>query len=210
MKTRFKISITINIILIILLCVLIWQLRKPVYLEWLLYSEKTDIVMFGDSHTSRGDWNNIKGQTVLKMGYSGFTSSQLNIMLPKVFKYNPESVFIQCGGNDIGQKCFSVQHTMNNLKLMADTLKSHSVKPVFQKLLYSQTNPARNLMIDSINNRLEKYCHEENIDLIDIGKFMYDSTGLKPSLAADHVHLNKIGYQLWYQSINDYLKLNNH
>jgi lysophospholipase L1-like esterase len=206
-KTTFRISILLNIILIILIFSGIYRLREHLYQKWIQHTGKATMVMFGDSHTVHGKWNFlIKNQTVLRMGYSGFNSEQLTGLIPLTFYYQPEKVFIQCGGNDIGGRLFSLQNTLANFKFMADTLRSRNIQPVFQKALYMHNNPPYNMIIDSINRHLEIYCKEQNIDLIDIGKEMYDSSGLKASLTIDNVHLNKEGYKLWAKAINDYLE----
>ncbi len=206
-KTTFRISIILNIILLTGIFMGAYRIREHLYQKWINYKGEASMVMFGDSHVARGNWNfTIKDQTVLKLGHSGFTSSQLLGLLPQAFKYKPERVFILCGGNDIGDRHFSTKNTLNNFRLMADTLKTHGIEPVFQKLLYGHNHTRRNNIIDSINIGLENFCKERNIDIIDIGKEMHDSTGLKLSLTVDNIHLNKQRYKLWSKAISEYLE----
>jgi lysophospholipase L1-like esterase len=208
-KTTFRISILLNLILIVFILSGIYRLREHLYQKWILHKGKATLVMFGDSHTVHGKWNFlIKNQTVLRLGYSGFGSEELSRLIPLSFYYQPKMVFIQCGGNDIGDRHFSLPNTLNNFKFMADTLRSKNIQPVFQKALYMHGNPRYNMIIDSLNRHLEIYCKKQNIDLINIGENMYDSTGLKASLTIDNVHLNKEGYKLWAAAINDYLEGN--
>ena len=163
--------------------------------------------MFGDSHTANGKWNSIINQSpVLRLGWGGYTSEMLVDKIYLAIEYRPKFVFILCGGNDVYTTSFTIENTLNNLKLIADTLKNNNITPVFQKLMYQHNNPEFNTNIDSINNALTNYCLKENIDIIDIGKHMYDSSGLKASLTLDNLHLNEKGYVIWGEAINDYLK----
>lgn len=131
-------------------------------------------------------------------------------MIDQSFEYKPEYVFILCGGNDIGGRCFNIDNVIKNYKVMADTLKKHNIKPVFQKLLYQYDNPKFNSIIDSINSGLNKYCQNENIDFIDITPGMMDSMGLKQKLTIDgKVHLNEDGYEIWSKWVNKYLESHN-
>ncbi|MFT7071918.1 MAG: alpha-glucosidase [Patiriisocius sp.] len=180
--------------------------RHQFYQKYINWNNSAEIVMFGDSHTANGKWNSTINQNpVLKLGWGGYTSEMLVDKISLSVPFKPKYVFILCGGNDIYQDSFTVENTLNNLKLMADTLKNSSITPVFQKLMYQHKNPKFNTTIDSINNALTNYCLKEQIDLLDIGKDMYDSTGLKASLTIDNLHLNKKGYAIWSKAINNYL-----
>ncbi len=206
-KTSFRLSIALNVILLIGIFLGAYRIREHLYQKWIMFTGNATMVMFGDSHTARGNWNfGIKNQTVLRLGYNGFTTDHLLGLLPQAYPYEPEKAFILCGANDVGDRHFTIQNTLNNFRLMADSLKCHNIEPVFQKLIYAHNNPWRNAIVDSLNLGLESFCLENNFDLIDIGKEMYDKTGLKKSLTVDNAHLNKQGYKLWYKEINDYLK----
>ncbi|MEP0266632.1 GDSL-type esterase/lipase family protein [Dokdonia sp.] len=168
---------------------------------------KPIVVMFGDSHTYHGDWKrNINQYNPIKLGWGGYTSDKLVEKTSKAVSFKPKYVFILCGGNDISYRSSTLENTLNNLKLIADTLKNNNITPVFQKLMYQHNNPEFNASVDSLNKALTDYCYKEQIDIIDIGKKMYDDTGLKASLTSDNLHLNKKGYIIWYKVINDYLE----
>jgi len=206
-KKVLWISIIINIIFLAQLILVSFKYRETLLQKWIKRKHSADIVMFGDSHTANGEWSFlIEGNSVLRMGYGGHSSSQLSSLIPLTIEYKPKYVFILCGGNDIGYKNFSVKEVMSNFKFMADTLKKNNLKPVFQKLLYQHNSLKYNRSIDSINFHLTNYCLKEKIDLIDIGAGMYDSTGLKANLTNDKCHLNKKGYKIWSAIINNFLK----
>jgi len=163
--------------------------------------------MFGDSYTEGGKWNSlIHKHSVLRFGWCGFTSEQLSRIIGRVVDYKPHFVFILCGNNDIGSRCFNIDNVITNYKIIADTLENHNITPVFQKLLYQHNRPDFNIIIDSINQRLLEFCNNEHIEFINITEGMMDSTGLKVSLTKDWVHLNNNGYKIWADKLNEYLK----
>ena len=131
--------------------------KEDIYQKIINYTNKADIVMFGDSHTAGGEWNLLIGYSVKRLGWGGYTSDQLRELIKKTIEYNPKYVFILCGGNDNGSRCFSIDNVIENYTIMADTLRNHNIKPVFQKLFYQVSNPEFNAIIDTINKRLFDY-----------------------------------------------------
>lgn len=204
-KTGFTVLFVISTLFVIAFS--FTKYREQLHQKFLKWNTSADIIMFGDSHTVIGKWNrSIHQYTVVKYAWGGYTSDMLVDKISLSIPFKPKYVFILCGGNDIYKDAFSVENTLHNFKLMADTLRNNNVTPVFQKLMYKHNDPEFNNTIDSINSGLTNYCLKEHIDIIDIGKDMYDSTGLKASLTTDSLHLNKQGYVLWSKVINDYLE----
>lgn len=199
-KTRLRVLFVISMLFAITFSFIKYQ-------GFVNRNKSVDIVMFGDSHTANWKWSTTINQySVLKLGWGGYTSEMLVEKISLCIPSKPKYVFILCGGNDISYRSTTLKNTLYNLQQMADTLKNNNITPVFQKLMYQYNNPEFNTSIDSLNNALTKYCLEEHIDIIDIGKDMYDSTGLKASLTVDNLHLNEKGYAIWSKAINNYLE----
>jgi lysophospholipase L1-like esterase len=90
---------------------------------------------------------------------------------------------------------------------MADTLKRHNIKPVFQKLFYQVKNQEYNYIVDTINNKLENYCQQENIEFLDITDGLNEGHHLKIDVCRDgNVHLNEKGYEVWANHLNNFLE----
>lgn len=201
------ISIVINIVFMLILLFTTYKYREEICQKYINWNGSAEIVMFGDSHTANGKWNfTLERKPVLRLGWSGYTSEMLAGSISRSIAFKPKFVFILCGGNDIGLKSFTVEQTMSNFKFMVKTLKSNAIKPVFEKLMYQHNNAKFNKVIDAINASLAAYCLKENIDLVDIGKKMNDSTGLRADLTEDNLHLNEKGYAIWSNAINTYLR----
>ena len=83
-KSLFRISLLLNIILLVVIFAGAFRIREHLYQKWIKSKGTATMVMFGDSHTSRGNWNfTIKNETVLRLGFNGFTSDQLTGLLIK-------------------------------------------------------------------------------------------------------------------------------
>jgi lysophospholipase L1-like esterase len=204
-----KTLIFIYFIFISLLLFIPYLYREEIIQKQIHWNKSAKIVMLGDSHIAKGKWNfTLHSKPVLKYGWSGFTTEMLLSKIPTLRYYNSTHVFILCGGNDIYAKSFSVENTVNNLKLIAENLKKKNLIPVFQKLIYQHNNSEFNIKIDAINEKLTKYCLKEKFTIIDIGKNMYDAAGLKASLTTDNLHLNNKAYSIWSAVVNNYLKHN--
>ncbi len=204
-KVKLRVLFVISTLFVITFSYM--KFREHLHQEYIKWSKSADIVMFGDSHTVSGKWNStIHQNTVLKLGWGGYTSEMLVDKIALSIPFKPKYVFILCGGNDISYDSFSVENTLHHLTQMADTLRDNNITPVFQKLMYKHNDPEFNVIIDSINSGLTNYCLKEQIDIINIGKDMYDTTGLKSSLTTDNLHLNKKGYAIWSKAVNEYLE----
>jgi lysophospholipase L1-like esterase len=205
--TLLWVSAGLNVVTIIIIILMVVHDKEEYYQKYIRKRVAADMVMFGDSHTDGAPWNSlIHHGLVLRKGFSGYTTVQLAGMISRTIKYHPKYVFIQGGGNDVRSRCFSMDFTISNFKFMADTLRLHNITPVFQRLFYRHNNPVFNRMADSINLMLGRLCEAENIDFIDIGAQMHDSTGLRADLCTDDIHLNEKGYKLWAKVVNDYLE----
>lgn len=205
LKTK-QLWLLISIAVIIGISFFSLKFTEQFHQKYMRWSNSYEIIMFGDSHIANGNWySSLDNNAVLKLGWGGYTTEMLLEEIDECLEYNPKYVFILCGGNDIYYDSFSVEKTLNNYKKMANVLRHKNITPVFQKLMYKHDDEEFNLTIDSINKALEKYCSKEEIDFIDIGKNMYDATGLKASLTHDQLHLNEKGYAIWSEAINNYL-----
>jgi lysophospholipase L1-like esterase len=163
--------------------------------------------MFGDSHTANGNWNDLLGRCdVLKLGYSGFTSGQLEFtMKHKIIKRNTSFCFIQCGGNDLNKKDYSPKQMMVNIGLMINYLKANDITPVLQSLFH-RPDDRYNLTIDSLNMEIEELAKIHSIDYIDVNQWLNWDNNIGDHVISDKIHLNPEGYEIWGRVIKEYLR----
>lgn len=212
MTPKFKnklliISLILNVLLITLASAYIIKNSKGFRQKYLKKFNKEKLIMFGDSHTNRGDWNELLDRNdVLKFGFGGFSSSQLEyIMKQVVIDRNASYCFIQGGGNDIAQPGFSPGRVKDNLESMIIYLKSNNIKPVLQSLFH-RPDPEYNLIIDSLNAELKQLALSNNIDFIDVNKHLDANNSIGDHVMPDNIHLNQKGYEIWGRVIKDYLE----
>ena len=205
-KKLYLASLTVNFIFIFGLCVLIFINRQKIY-ERLFPRRQVDVVLFGDSLTFEGDWNNLlTSKSILNKGTSGTTSSELTkSMRRKVLIHHPKICFIQAGTNDIGLG-IPIPRIIANFDTLLHTMQRHHIIPVIQLVVYNNNNPQKNLTIDTLNAGLKCLIENNAIDFIDLNDFLSENKLLKKECTYDGVHFNRTAYTLWSSKINLLLK----
>jgi lysophospholipase L1-like esterase len=178
---------------------------------------QADIVMFGNSITHGGNWNELLGRkNVVERGIpSDNTEGMLN-RINTIIKLNPKICFILAGVNDI-YSGFTADYVYSNYIKIIETLKSKKIMPVIQSCIYSgknwgsdwnltpEFNRTKNQEIEKLNTLLKDYAMKNNIDFIDLNLRLSDSGFLKPEMTYDNLHLNYKGYKLWVNEVEKIL-----
>lgn len=190
--------------------------KNPVYKseseKFMRYEGNSNIVMLGNSITSQADWTYLLGRNdVLNRGISGDITEGMLRRLVSVIKVKPSICFLMCGINDITRRV-PYEETLSNIKTIAQILKTNGIIPVIQSVLYTESrffsSEYNNPIVTELNDDLIKFCGEENIDFIDLNRFLSENNSLKPEYTDDGLHLNAKGYEVWSKVLNSYLKLN--
>ena len=129
LKNRLLIlSLVLNVLFLTGASFYIIKNTKGFNQKYLMRFKKEQLIMFGDSHTNRGDWSELLGRRdVLKMGYGGFATNHLEyIMRRVVVDRNASHCFVQGGGNDISN---NRKHALN-LRLIIDCSVKKSIIPL--------------------------------------------------------------------------------
>ena len=192
MKSIFRSSILVAILLLV-------AFRSPA---------KVKVVMFGDSITKMGNWNELfKRDDVINRGFPGFTTSHLVWLIhDNVVALHPEICFLQGGINDIGVG-IPLGRIKKNYTSLIDTLLANKITPVVQSTLYQVDNPQSKVMVDSLNHFLVTFCKIRQVHFLDINSKLSAVEGLRPEYSKDGTHINEEAYQIWGKEINDCIKL---
>lgn len=211
MVPKFKnslliISLILNVVFVAIVLVYVIKNKENITQKFVWKFNTETLIMFGDSHTARGNWNDLLDRCdVLKMGYSGFTSGQLEFMMKQyIVDRNASYCFIQCGGNDLNNAHFDPNKMMNNIASIFNYLKANNITPVLQSLFH-RPDLEYNLTIDSLNLELKQLALKNNMDFIDVNPYLDDNNNIDEHLVSDKVHLNRKGYEIWGMVIKDYL-----
>ncbi|GAB3317974.1 hypothetical protein GCM10027299_09400 [Larkinella ripae] len=206
MKKRYLFSILLNLLLLAILIVMGLRQRDELTHWYLRKTHSAQIAMLGDSHTEIPDWNLLLNRRdVWEVAKYGYTSELIQRILSSSIDAHskPRYCFVLAGTNDALSREFDATFTLENDSLIAQTIQSKGVKPVFQTIPYLLNQSETNARIDTLNAGLKRFCQAQKIDLIDLNKLL--ATG--NNLQKDGIHLNDKGYQVWAGAVNDFLTL---
>lgn len=168
-----------------------------------------NIVFFGDSITEYYPIEEIYGDLpVVKSGKAGYkTTDVMDKLDDMVYKYNPTSVYILLGTNDIiDNKEENKKGAITNLKTIIKDIKKNKKKVnIYVESLLpinKSLDPTRfrvgnrsNEMIQDINTELKKICEKEGYTYIDMYNELIDEDGdFSEDYTDDGLHPNDLGY----------------
>jgi lysophospholipase L1-like esterase len=162
--------------------------------------------MIGDSITQDGSWHNLLGRDdILNRGVAGDTSRGL---LRRVDRLEPgiEKAFIMIGINDLIWNETPEAIFQNYIQIVAK-LKAKGIIPIVQSTLYTGKESAKryNGYVAVLNDALQEYCEEENIDFIDLNETLSPFGYLDDRFTMDGIHLQDQAYMYWVEKIKHYL-----
>jgi lysophospholipase L1-like esterase len=139
------------------------------------------------------------GNDFVNRGIAGQTTAQmLSRFLADVVALRPLAVFVLAGTNDLAAG-MTPSSIADNLVMMGDVARAHSVEPVFASLLPVGGDAARVRTAESVqklNTWIRNFCIRENFVFVDYYTAMADSKGMmKADLSDDGVNPNAKGYR---------------
>jgi lysophospholipase L1-like esterase len=158
-------------------------------------------VFIGDSAIDSWKLNEyFAGKDFVNRGIAGQTTAQiLSRFLADVVALRPLAVFVLAGSDDIAAG-MTPSSIADNLVMMGDVAKAHSVEPAFASLLPVGGEAAKVRTPESIkklNTWLRNFCIRENYVYVDYFTAMADSKGMmKAGLSDDGVNPNARGYRV--------------
>lgn len=184
-------------------------------IEWTLESISPHYVFLGDSITQQFELSKyFKGYSVVNSGQDGAqTEHILNDMEEKVYRYNPSTVFIMIGTNDVNENK-SVEHIYNNINKIVDEIKINlpHANIVVQSILPSQerwTEHDDNKKRQAINNLLANKYHNSDVIYLDLYSIVVDNktNKLKDEYTDDGLHLNSKSYNIVSDELKHYMSM---
>ncbi len=138
-------------------------------------------------------------------GISGQTSPQMLLRFRQdVVNLKPKAVVILCGTNDIAGNTgpSTLQMIVDNISSMSEIAQSNNIKVIIASVLPVYDYPWEKGVYPSqkiikLNNKIRKYCKNENITYLDYFSAMVDKRdGLDSKYSEDGVHPNLVGYKV--------------
>jgi len=174
-------------------------------------SARPTIVFTGSS--SIRFWNDVQERfpqhQVLNTGFGGSQFSDLELYLNElILNYNPVKVFIYEGDNDIFAKksprkiLGTAEGILSQLRQKNPTMEIVliSAKPSISRWHYRGK-------YRRLNRKLSKLASElQGVDFVDVWYPMLDKRKVKQDIfVEDGLHMNKKGYDIWYETLKDYI-----
>ena len=186
--------------------------KEIVYLE----NDYTNYLFLGDSITYFYDLDKYyEGLPVVNSGIGGNTTEDiLDDMNSRVYKYNPTKVFLLIGTNDLIHDK-SVDDIVSNIEEIISEIKNNrpqaeiyveSVYPVNDNLDEDMVDVRENDDIMKINDKIKKYCDDNNYTYINMyDKLLDDDGNFNEEYSDDGLHPNDRGYEVITKEIKKYL-----
>lgn len=192
------------------------QLKDPHYIdkvnEFRNQSYQNGAVVFlGDSITEQGDWSNVKLPVpVYNFGISGDTSYGVLMRIDQVINIQPSAVVLTIGVNDL-QRGFTPERVSENTfetvnKLIDAGVKKvfiQTVLPVIESKLQSGITNSTIRQLNSLNAKILFKLHSGFLYCTEV--FEDDERSLRAEFTDDGLHLNKAGYDAWYEFLDNFL-----
>ena len=168
--------------------------------------EKKVFVFLGDSITKGFSVDEYFSELhVLNRGISHDTTlGVINRLNQNINNLNIEKLFLMIGYNDLRYRTNS-----EILKNIASMLSKISAEKIYvQSILPVESNrKGLNPRILQLNKDIRELCVDENCIYIDLYSHFFDDTnGLSNKYSRDGIHLNALGYELWYKKVKQFLE----
>lgn len=182
-------------------------------------NENDKVVFIGNSITQ--GWNKahplfFSENNYINRGISGQTTSQfLDRFLKDVIAYNPQTVVINGGINDIAENSgpYESQYTFECIKKMVELAKKNNIKVILTSILPAANIPWNSSIInvpqkiDELNNLIRDYANDNECEYVDYYSQMVDSNkAMIKEYTTDGVHVTPIGYNIMETIITKHIK----
>ena len=169
---------------------------------------KRRVVFAGDSIVHGGPWQYwLQQHYVTNFAFPGHTTEDLVNLIPAITNSQPEILIVMIGTNDFGKHRLSTNQVITNILEVAKQIKKvmpnipviwHSLTPRSDEFSQNiiEVNGAIQPEIDSLGFKFHDIFSLLKAENENILQFEYcedpDTFGL---------HLNKLGYEKWYESL---------
>jgi lysophospholipase L1-like esterase len=204
----FRISIGLNLLLLIWACVATYWARHEV-MAWIREHRTNRVVLIGDSLTVGGgnwDWRLGRWDT-RNLGGNGYVVQHVyGVAREQIIKRNPkpECCLVMVGINDLALG-FDVETVKQNYKMLLDMLRQANVPTVIELTLYRKAGTLSD-KVDNLNAFLTDYAKKHNMTVLDLNPKLSENRKLKNEYTTDGVHLTKDAYAIWGEEIKTILK----
>lgn len=172
----------------------------------------SDIAFIGDSLTEGGDFQKcFPEKRIINLGLGGDTIVGLTERVSMLAHSSPDKVFIMVGINGLTNmnraiclKNYSILLTSVKTELPEAEIYVQSVLPISEEK--EKELICNNTTIKAFNKELKKLAEQNKMTYIDLYPVFVEDNQIKKDLTYDGLHVNTRGYEVWMDSIKDYIK----
>lgn len=180
--------------------------------------DKERIVFLGDSITSRYDLSKYyKRYNVVNSGIGGNqTTDILNDLDNRVYKYNPNKVFLLIGTNDLVYSNMTNDGIKDNIDKIINNIREkypdckiylESIYPINDSVNKEIVETRTNTSIKDLNSKIKNICNDSKCIYINMYDKLTDRNGnLIRIYTVDGLHLNRLGYIKVTKELRKYVK----
>lgn len=170
-----------------------------------------DIVFIGNSITEQGgNWAEKVGiKNVKNRGIAGDVTDGVLNRLDEITHFKPKSVFLLIGINDLfnlhyQKQITSTEYVAKNIIKITEIIHQKSPKTkIYLQTILPTAEVYMQDYINQVNTILKNHKNDAFYQLIDLHKEFANEQGLiKSNLTSDGTHLNKLGYEIWVNTLN--------
>lgn len=214
-KSRYNLYIIIGVVICIIILVIICvcnNIKNNKLKKQLIACENTTITLeeiaphylfLGDSITAQYDvMKYFPGYSVVNSGIGGNTTDDiLENMYERVYRYNPSTVFLMIGTNDVNHGKSS-EEVFDNIKKIINLIQSNLPQA---RIFIESITPSRgdwgetdnNEKREDINNLLKNEYKDSEVVYIDLYSIVKEknSNKIQNKYTKDGLHLNEAAYE---------------
>jgi lysophospholipase L1-like esterase len=196
-----------SLILNLGLLILIFQFRNKIS-ERLFPSDKTTILMIGDSRIAQENWSVLLGRNDVKNeAFGGAITQQVLWNLERgQLSSEPQIVIIECGINDL-LAGVPVQRVYENYERIIEISRKKNIKIILNSIIYTSDNQGINKNIIELNLKLLKICQVQKIPWLDMNLYLSADLKLLEKYSLDGIHFDKEAYRVWGEKLNQSIQL---
>ncbi|MFM2600109.1 SGNH/GDSL hydrolase family protein [Vibrio fortis] len=162
------------------------------------FAPQANLVVFGDSITEWAPWADIfRDISMVNRGLAGDTTAGMLRRIDTTLNVNPKLICFMAGINDLAQG-YSVDQAFTNYVEIVDTWLKQGIKIVVQSTLFvGESLQGLNIQVEELNSLLKSYCHENEVQFLDVNEVLAPNGVLLDDFSCDDLHLNAKAYQQW-------------
>lgn len=172
-----------------------------------------DTVLLGDSLTENGgEWLELGWKNVRNRGIIGDDISGIGSRLHQILPGKPATIFLMVGVNDISHD-LTTDEIVSQLAVLVDRIRKEtpdtrlylqSLLPINEHFGRYRRLTGKTSQVPEINARLSRLVLDKGVPFLHLFPRFCEPgyICMNPRLTTDGLHLNKIGYIIWYEQLN--------